>query len=244
VKKTAIIVDDEPQARQKLERLLKEHQDEIQVVGHAGDGVAAVEAIEQLAPEVVFLDIQMPGLGGFGVLDSIPLERWPLVVFTTAFEQYAPKAFDVAAVDYLLKPITRERLAACVSRLGAGAPPAERTQPDKSGRKRALERILVRRSSKLIVIPIDDVAVFESEDKLVFVRAAAGRFALNMSMKEIEERVDSDVFCRVHKQAIVRLSEVREINAMPGGQYLARLSDGYEVQVSRNFAHDFRSRFG
>jgi two-component system LytT family response regulator len=236
VRKTAIIVDDEPQASQKLERLLKGHQDEIHIVGHATDGVAAVEAIERYAPDVVFLDIQMPGLGGFSVLESIPEERWPMVVFTTAFEQYAPRAFDVAAVDYLLKPITRERLAACVKRLASAS-----SAPEK---KRALERILVRRSSKLLVIPIDDVAVFESEDKLVYLRATLGRFAVNMSMKEIQERVDPNVFCRVHKQAIVRLSLVREINAMPGGQYLARMEDGYEVQVSRSFAHGFRARFG
>ena len=88
------------------------------------------------------------------------------------------------------------------------------------------------------------MAVFESENKLVFLRTAEGRFVLNMSMKEIEERVDRDLFCRVHKQAIVRLSLVREIHAVAGGQYVAKLSDGYEVQVGRNYAHEFRSRFG
>jgi len=237
MRRSAIIVDDEPQARQKLQRLLREHDDQIEVVGEAEDGLEAVEAIERLSPEVVFLDIQMPGLSGFGVLDSIPRDQWPLVVFTTAFGQYATRAFDVRAVDYLLKPIARDRLAECVARLAKAEPPV--TQG-----RRALERILVRRSSKLMVISVDDVAVFESEDKLVYVRTSAGRFSLNMSMKEIEERVDPSLFCRVHKQAIVRLSGVREIHAMPGGKYLARLADGYEVQVSRNFAHGFRSRFG
>jgi two-component system LytT family response regulator len=244
MRRSALIVDDEPQARQKLERLLKEHQDQIEVIAQADDGIAAVEAIEKHSPEVVFLDIQMPGLSGFGVLDSIPQTQWPMVVFTTAFGQYAIRAFEVHAVDYLLKPITRERLADCVSRLAAMQPSTQRTQIDEARRKRSLERILVRRSSKMIVIGVDDVTVFESEDKLVYVRTAEGRFALNMSMKEIEERVDPSLFCRVHKQAIVRLSLVREIHAMPGGQYLARLTDGHEVQVSRKFAHDFRSRFG
>jgi two-component system, LytTR family, response regulator len=183
-------------------------------------------------------------LSGFGVLDSIPHDRWPAVVFTTAFEHYAIRAFEVHAVDYLLKPVNRERLAECVARLDGTPRQAQRGQLDEARRQRKLERILVRRSSKLVVISVDDVAVFESENKLVFVRTAEGRFVLNMSMREIEERVDPELFCRVHKQAIVRLSLVREIHALAGGQYMAKLCDGYEVQVGRNYAHEFRSRFG
>jgi two-component system LytT family response regulator len=244
MRRSAIIVDDEPQALQKLHRLLGEHADHIQVVGEAADGLAAVEAIERFSPDVAFLDIEMPGLNGFGVLDSIPQEQWPTVVFTTAFEHYALRAFEVRAVDYLLKPINRERLAECIARLDGAPPQAQRGQLDEARRQRKLERILVRRGSKLVVIPVGEVGVFESENKLVFVRTAEGRFLVNMSMKEIEERVDTEVFCRVHKQAIVRLSLVREIHAVPGGQYLAKLFDGYEVQVGRNYAHEFRSRFG
>jgi len=241
---SAVLIDDEPQALQKLHRLLGEHEDQIQIVGEAADGLAAVEAIERLSPDVVFLDIEMPGLSGFGVLDSIPHDRWPAVVFTTAFEHYAIRAFEVHAVDYLLKPVNRERLAECVARLDGTPRQAQRAQLDEARRQRKLERVLVRRSSKLVVISVDDVAVFESENKLVFVRTAEGRFVLNMSMREIEERVDRELFCRVHKQAIVRLSLVREIHALAGGQYVAKLCDGYEVQVGRNYAHEFRSRFG
>ena len=244
MRRSAVIVDDEPQALHKLHRLLGEHDDHIQIVGEAADGPAAVQVIERFSPDIVFLDIEMPGLNGFGVLDSIPPDRWPAVVFTTAFEHYAIRAFEVHAVDYLLKPINRERLAECVARLDGTPPQAQRAQLDEARRHRKLERILVRRASKLVVIAVDDVAVFESENKLVFVRTAEGRFVLNMSMKEIEERVDRDLFCRVHKQAIVRLSLVREIHALAGGQYVAKLCDGYEVQVGRNYAHEFRSRFG
>ena len=244
MKRSAIIVDDEPQALQKLHRLLGEHEDYIQIVGEAADGLAAIEAIERLSPDVAFLDIEMPGLSGFGVLDSIPQDRWPTVVFTPAFEHYALRAFEVHAVDYLLKPINRERLAECVARLDGTPPRAQREQLDAARRQRKLQRLLVRRGSKLVVIPVEDVAAFESENKLVFVRTTEGRSVLNMSMREIEERVDGELFCRVHKQAIVRLSLVREIHAVPGGQYVAKLSDGYEVQVGRNYAHEFRSRFG
>ena len=242
--RTAFIVDDEPQARQKLGRLLREHDDQIQIVGEAGDGLAAVEAIERLSPDVVFLDIQMPGLSGFGVLDSMSSDRWPMIVFTTAFEHYAIRAFEVHAIDYLVKPIGRERLAECISRMDGIQLPAQRTHLDQARRQSKLERILVRRGQKLVVVNMSDVAAFESEDRLVFVRTTEGRSVVNMSMKEIEERVDRDLFCRVHKQTIVRISLVREIHAMPGGQYVARMADGYEVQVGRNYAHEFRSRFG
>lgn len=244
MRRSAVIVDDEPQALQKLHRLLGEHEDHIHIVGEAADGVAAVQAIEHFSPDVVFLDIEMPGLTGFGVLDSIPQDRWPTVVFTTAFEHYAIRAFEVHAVDYLLKPINRERLAECVAHLDATRQQTQRAQLDEARRQHKLTRILVRRGSKLVVIGIEDVAVFESENKLVFVRTAEGRFLLSMSMKEIEERVDPECFCRVHKQAIVRLSLIREIHALAGGQYVAKLRDGYEVQVGRNYAHEFRSRFG
>lgn len=244
MRRSAIIVDDEPQALQKLHRLLGEHEDHIQVVGEAADGLAAVEAIERLSPDVAFLDIEMPGLNGFGVLDSVPKDKWPAIVFTSAFEHYAIRAFEVHAVDYLMKPINRERLAECIARLDGTPHRIPETQPGEVIRQPRLERILVRRASKLLVIRVEDVAVFESEDKLVYVRTAEGRFVLNMSMKEIEERVDRDVFCRVHKQAIVRLSLVREILALPSGQYAAKLSDGYEVLVGRNYAHEFRARFG
>ena len=243
MKHSAIIVDDEPQALQKLHRLLGEHEDQIQVVGEAADGPSAVEAIERLTPDVAFLDIEMPVLSGFGVLDSLPADKRPAIVFTSAFERYAIRAFEVHAVDYLLKPINRERLAECIARLD-GSPRQARASNGEPQRPPKLERLLVRRASKLLVIRIEDVAVFESEDKLVYVRTSEGRFVVNLSMKEIEERVDRDVFCRLHKQAIVRLSLVREIHALPSGQYAAKLSDGYEVQVGRNYAHEFRSRFG
>src|SRR5262245_20379495 len=244
MRRSAVLVDDEPQALQKLHRLLGEHEDHIEIVGEAADGLAAVLAIERFSPDVVFLDIEMPGLNGFGVLDSIPQDSWPMVVFTTAFEHYAIRAFEVHAVDYLLKPINRDRLAECLARLDGTAPQTQRAQLDEARRERKLERILVRRASKLVVIPVDEVAVFESENKLVFVRTAEGRFLLNMSMKEIEERVDPNLFCRVHKQAIIRLSLVREIHALAGGQYVAKLSDGYEVEVGRNYVHEFRPSVG
>ena len=244
MRRSAVLIDDEPQALQKLHRLLEEHEEQVQVVGEAADGPSAVETIERLAPDVVFLDIEMPGLNGFGVLDSIPKDKWPAVVFTTAFERYAIRAFNLHAIDYLLKPINRERLAECVAHLAGTSAPAQRVRIDETRRHHPLQRILIRRGLKLVVIGLEDVGVFESENKIVFARTAEGRFPVSMSMKEIADRVGSDLFCRVHKQAILRLSLVREIHALPGGQYVAKLRDGHEVKVGRNYAREFRSQFG
>jgi two-component system LytT family response regulator len=237
MKRSAVIVDDEPQALQKLHRLLGEYEDHIHIVGEAADGLAAVEASNAHGCRVSRYEI--PGLGGFGVL--ILSRTSSRTASSPPRSSIMRSAFGVRAVDYLLKP----SIANGVCRSPDGTPPqTQRAQLDEARRQRKLERILVRRASKLVVIPVEDVAVFESEDKLVYVRTAEGRFNLNMSMKEIEERVDPDLFCRVHKQAIIRLSLVREIHALPGGQYLAKLCYGYVVQVGRNYAHEFRSRFG
>jgi two-component system LytT family response regulator len=245
VKRRAVIVDDEREARRRLERLLAEHGDEIEIVGEAADGPSAVKAIEKLTPDVVFLDIEMPGLDGFGVLDSLPRDDWPVVVFTTAYGHYAIRAFEVHALDYLLKPITQKRLAECLARLEAIKPADQRQRLDEARRdSRPLERLMARASSKLIVVNVKDVVAFESEDKLVFARTPQGRFVLSVTMKELEERLPPDVFCRVHKQAIVQLSHARELHSLAGGHYLLKLSDGSEVQIGRNYARDFRARFG
>jgi two-component system LytT family response regulator len=243
--KRALIVDDEREARRRLIRLLEGFSDRIEVAGEAADGLAAVEQIQRLQPDVVFLDIEMPGLDGFGVLDSLSEADWPVVIFTTAYGHYATRAFDVHALDYLLKPVSRQRLAECLNRVATTSAVIQRRALDSArtdGRK--LERLLARSGQKMVVIQVRDVIAFESEDRLVFARTAAGRLVLNITMKELEERLDPQVFCRVHKQSIVQLAYAREIHALAGGHYLLRLTDGCEVQIGRNYARQFRSRFG
>jgi two-component system LytT family response regulator len=245
VKRRALIVDDEREARRRLERLLAAHSDAVEVIGEAADGPSAVESIRKLEPDVVFLDIEMPGLDGFAVLDSLPRDEWPVVIFTTAYGHYAIRAFDVHALDYLLKPVSQERLTECLARLDAMKPAEQRNRLDEARRDdRPLERLMARSGSKLIVVNVKDVVAFESEDKLVFARTPQGRFVLNVTMKELEDRLPADVFCRVHKQAIIQLSHAREVHSLAGGHYLLKLSDGTEVQIGRNYARDFRARFG
>src|SRR5207249_6803409 len=140
------------------------HADRIEIAGEAVDGPSAVEAIGKIQPDVVFLDIEMPGLDAFGVLDSLPEEDWPVIIFTTAYGHYAIRAFEVHALDYLLKPITEKRLAECLSRLDVIRPGAQRTHLEEARRDgRRLERLMARSSSKLIVVNVDEVIAFESE---------------------------------------------------------------------------------
>jgi two-component system LytT family response regulator len=245
VKRRALIIDDEREARRRLARLLAEHSSEIEIVGEAADGPSAVEAIQALEPDLVFLDIEMPGLDGFGVLDALPQDEWPVVVFVTAYGHYAIRAFEVHALDYLLKPVTAKRLLDCIARLSDVRPAVQRARLDQARRdNRPLERLMVRSGTKLIVLNVKDVIAFESEDKLVFARTPQGRSVLNITMKELEERLDSEMFCRVHKQAIVQLSHAREVHSLAGGHYLLRLADGSKVQIGRNYSREFRSRFG
>jgi two-component system, LytTR family, response regulator len=245
VKRRALIVDDEREARYRLARLLTAHPAEIEIAGEAADGPGAVDAIETLKPDIVFLDIEMPGLDGFGVLDSLPQDEWPVVVFTTAYDHYAIRAFEVHALDYLLKPVTPKRLADCIARLNEIRPITQRGALDDIRRdNRPLERLMARSGAKLIVVNVKDVVVFESEEKLVFARTPQGRFVLNITMKELEDRLNPELFCRVHKQAIVQLSHAREVHALAGGHYLLKLDDGSEVQIGRNYSKEFRARFG
>ena len=245
MKRSALIIDDEREARRRLTRLLAEHSNDIDVIGEAADGPSAVEAIQKVKPDVVFLDIEMPGLDGFGVLDSLSQDQWPIVVFTTAYGHYAIRAFEVHALDYLLKPVTPKRLAECLARLNQIRAAAQRASLDEARRNaRPLERLMARSGSKLVVVNVKDVIAFESEDRLVFARTPQGRFVLNITMKELDDRLDSDVFCRVHKQSIIQLSHAREVHSLAGGHYLLKLDDGTEVQIGRNYSRDFRARFG
>src|SRR5215510_907518 len=168
--------------------MLGEHADVIEIAGEAVDGVTAVEAIQASKPDVVFLDIEMPGLDGFGVLDSLPRETWPIVIFTTAYGHYAIRAFDVHALDYLLKPVTQQRLSDCLDRLDKTRPSIHSQRLDEARRDhRKLERLLVRSGQKMVVVNVAEVIAFESEDRLVFAGTPAGRYVLNITMKDLEE---------------------------------------------------------
>ena len=229
----ALIVDDEPLARRELRRLLAAHRS-IQIVGEAGDIDEARECIESLAPDVVFLDIQMPGGTGFDLLTR--LDRVPRIIFTTAYDRYAVAAFDVNALDYLLKPIEPERLAATLGKLQAAA--GEEVHKEDA----PLEQLFVRDGPRCWFILVRDVSVFSAEGNYVRIQWGQERPLLGRSLAALESRLDPQRFFRANRQQIINLKSIRSVEIGVGGRLHIQLNDGREVQISRRQARQFRER--
>src|SRR5687768_7710120 len=217
--------------------------DWVEVVGEAADGEAAVEAIDRLRPELVFLDVQMPGLLGTEVLQRI--ERQPFIIFTTAFSQHAVSAFELGAVDYLLKPFGAARLSAAMERIRAaigeptGVGAIERLTGALSGGP--ISRLFVRAGGNLVPLPIAEVMSFEADGDYVIAHTERTRHALHLSLSRLEERLDPQHFVRVHRAHIVNLDHVRAFTRDGRGNLEAELADGRRVPVSRARAQQHRS---
>ena len=244
----ALIVDDEKLARDRLQGFLRAL-DGVQVVGEASDGVQAAHLIDEKKPDLVFLDVQMPGMDGFGVLKAI--KHRPQVVFATAYDEYAIKAFEVQAADYLLKPISRPRLAEAVRRVRERVDNQAPT-PDLNGLLRALEardkryaaQVPAHKGKQILVLPVDDVYWFEVEYRLVYAYTATDRYMTSFTLKELEERFDPEVFFRAHKSRLVNLNHVRAIVPWFGGRFklVMRNAASSEVELSRAQARLLRRR--
>jgi two-component system LytT family response regulator len=228
----ALIVDDEPLARRELRRLLAAHRS-IQIVGEAGDIDEARERIESLVPEVVFLDIQMPGGSGFDLLTR--LDWIPRIIFTTAYDRYGVTAFDVNALDYLLKPIEPERLAVALDKLQA-------TVGWETHRDSPLEQLFVRDGPRCWFIPVRDVSVFSAEGNYVRIQWGQERPLLGRSLAALESKLDPQRFFRANRQQIINLESIRSMELGVGGRLHVQLNDGREVQISRRQARQFRER--
>ena len=241
MKVRTFVVDDEPIARAGLRAMLLAFE-WVEVIGEAGDGESAVAAIESLQPELVFLDVQMPGLLGTEVLRRI--ERQPLIIFTTAFAEHAVSAFELGAVDYLLKPFGPRRLSAAMERIRAaigepaGAGALERlTGALSSG---PITRLFVRTGGNLVPLLVADVLSFEAEGDYVIAHTERTSHALHLSLNRLEERLDSSRFARVHRAHIVNLDHVRTFRRDTRGNLEAELANGRRVPVSRSRAQELR----
>ena len=204
-----LIVDDEPLARQTL-RLLLERDPEIEIAAECGDGFAALEALEQLAPDLIFLDVQMPELGGFEVVEEFGVERLPTVVFVTAYDQYALRAFEAGALDYLLKPFDNARFERALNRA------KERIARDKSSPKNT-DRIAIKSAGLVSFVRIAEIDWIEAADYYSCLHVGARTHMLRRSMAEFERELDREVFCRTHRSTIVNLDRVRKIGHRPAG---------------------------
>jgi two-component system LytT family response regulator/two-component system response regulator LytT len=244
-----LVVDDEKLARDRLAGFLAGLEG-VEVIGQAGDGVEALRAIEEEHPDLVFLDVQMPGMDGFQVLRALR-RPVPHVVFSTAYDEYAIRAFDVGAVDYLLKPYARGRVQDAVGRVRARlttdrpGPDLERVLRRLAEREKVhVTQVPVHSAKRILILPVTDVLWFGVDFRLVYAHTRERAFMTNYTLRELEERLDPELFFRAHKSSLVNLRHVKEIVPSFGGRYKLIMRDdaGSEVALSRAQARELRAR--
>jgi two-component system LytT family response regulator len=240
---SVLLVDDEPLARERLRALLDDAA-EVKIVGECASGRTAVKAIQEKRPDLVFLDVQMPGLDGFGVVEQIGAARMPAIVFVTAFDQYALKAFEIHALDYLLKPFDRERFEATLARAretirlraaGSGDQGITALLESLAARRKYAERLLVKCAGKERLLPVAEVDWFEAAGNYVKIHTGGERLLLRETMANLEERLDPEQFARIHRSTIVNLRKVKELEPWFHGDYVVRLTDGQKLTLSRSY---------
>lgn len=224
-----MIVDDEPLARRGIALRLARHED-VDVISECGDGVCAVEEIVERLPDVLFLDVQMPGLDGFGVLRALDRERLPLVVFLTAYGEHAVRAFDFDAVDYLIKPVQDDRFEAALARVRARL----QTRGPSVSRYRAY--FSVRTGTKIHIVAARDVAWIAAAGDYAELHGKDGTRLLRRSLNLLEQELDPEEFMRIHRSRIVRITAIRELRPLENREYVVKLADGSEHRASRSYA--------
>jgi two-component system, LytTR family, response regulator len=238
----ALIVDDEPLARRGIVLRLRKFRD-VEVVGECGDGSSAVEKVLELSPDLVFLDVQMPGMDGFDVLRALPRENLPGVIFLTAYEQHALRAFEVHAMDYLLKPVDDARFAVAVSRArrfvdsALKVTMAERLlQMIDQTSEKFTSRLTVRTGSRIQVVLTEDIEWIGAAGDYTELHSGGRAHLLRETMSSLEQRLDPAKFLRIHRSRIVRTSSIRELRSIDNREFTFRLSDGSEHRSSRTYA--------
>lgn len=256
-----LVIDDEPRARERLVELL-EAREGFQVVGDCRSGAEAVEALASTTPDLIFLDVQMPGLDGFEVLESTA-DRSPAVVFVTAYDDYAVRAFDVDAVDYLVKPfdddrfsLTLERvrehlegrrsarLRASLAELLEQHDPGSVGDPAETVRKRHLDRILLKDDDRTFFMRVDRIDWIEAAAYYAKIHVADDVFFVRISLNKLEKELDPRSFVRIHRSAIVNIDRIRELRQWVNGAYLVILKDGTELRMSRSRRENVADLFG
>ena len=239
----ALIIDDEPFAREGLRLHLEQHPD-IEVIGEAGDGQRAAEAIRMMDPDVVFLDIEMPEMDGFDVIDAVGVEAMPPVIFVTAYDEFALRAFEAHALDYVLKPVEPERFARALDRTrkhlrGTAGVALDRRlaglMEEVHERKKHMERVVVQRGERLHILRVSDVDWFEAAGNYVKLHVGSETFLLRATLSGFEERLDPEAFMRVHRSIIVQKARIRELEPLLQGDYVLILADGTRLTTGRSY---------
>jgi two-component system, LytTR family, response regulator len=245
-----VIVDDEQLPRQRVADLVRSHR-ELDLVAEASDGRSALDAIVEHQPDLVFLDIQMPELDGFQVISALDDEEsLPAFVFVTAYDEYAIRAFEVDALDYLLKPLTAERFAAAVARVMArlnrrdDAPrPPLRELASRAAAERGTPttRFVARRGSKHYFVRVDDIDWIEAEANYVRLVTGDKSHLIRETMKSVEARLDPSAFVRIHRSAIVAVDRIQSIEARDAGEYVITMPGGAQLMSSRSYGDRVRN---
>lgn len=233
-----IIVDDEPLARSVMREYLSVCP-EAEIVAECGDGFDCIKAVKAEKPDLLFLDIQMPKIDGFEMLEI--LDEKPEIIFATAYDQYAIKAFEANAVDYLLKPFSRERFEIAYNKAkerllknsSAQNKALQNLQQSVDASSKALERVIIRKGSQILVVPIDQIKYIEAQDDYVMVHAENGSYLKEKTMKFYEENLPSEQFIRIHRSYIVNLTQISKIELYEKETYMVVLKDGSKLRASR-----------
>jgi two-component system LytT family response regulator len=231
-----VIVDDEPLARSNLLVLLAQDP-EIEVVGQYSSGVEAIKEIRRSKPDLVFLDVQMPEVDGFDVLEQLGADQPRVIVFVTAYDQYALRAFEAGALDYLLKPFDNPRFERALSRAKVNI----RSTADS---KRGSERLVLKSSGQVVFVKQSEIDWVEAADYYSCLHVGAKAHLLRRSMAELENELDPSIFCRIHRSAIVNLNRVRGLKVGEDGEYDVHLEGGQTLRLSRRYRAQLQQRLG
>jgi len=236
--KRALVIDDEPLARMVVLEYLQAYNDQIEVMQECNDGFEGLKAIHQYQPDLIYLDVQMPKINGFEMLELV--EQQPAVIFTTAFDEYAIKAFEAHAVDYLLKPFSKDRFNKAIEKYLAQSPTVAQQAKQTENLLEAVaqspaqhERIVVKTGTKVKIIPVQDVQYLQADDDYVSVFTQEGSYLKNKTMNFFEQTLDPRYFVRVHRSYMVAIQQITRIDPYEKDSHLAILKSGAKIPVSK-----------
>jgi len=240
-----LIVDDEPPARKKIRTFLEAQENAPHMlISEAGNGIDALHMINEEAPDLVFLDIQMPGMTGFEVIEAVGVENMPAVVFVTAYDQYAIDAFEVQAIDYLLKPFHLERFNKSLSRALEKIETGKERPKDDMLRlleqltqgKKFSHRVMVKKGERYFFVKVRDIMYISAEEKYVKLHAAGETYLIRDTMSAMENRLDPALFARIHRSYIVNVDCIKEVQPWTHGDYVVLMKDGAKLSLSRRYS--------
>jgi len=245
-------VDDEPLARTRIRSLL-EREPDMTIVGECGDGQQAVSLINELHPDLLFLDVQMPVLDGFGVLESLSIEQIPAVIFVTAYDRYALRAFEVHALDYLLKPFDRDRFQRALARARTELQREEKMEAtekllalieDVQSQRKPLQRLVIKAAGRVFFLRLEEIDWIEAAGNYVKLHVGTETHLLRETMNALEGRLDPQQFVRIHRSTIVHLDRIQELQPWFHGDYRVILHDGTQLTLSRGYRPKLQELLG